>query len=76
MTLVGGSHCLLWGSMVALLYAGAANLHRDINSACKSGSAGATFMTGSATAALASGLVIVAFISVGAEFESGVSGSL
>jgi hypothetical protein len=31
MTLVGGSHCLLWGSMVALLYAGAANLHRDIN---------------------------------------------
>jgi hypothetical protein len=31
MTLVGGSHCFLWGSMVALLYAGAANLHRDIN---------------------------------------------
>ena len=31
MTLVGRSQCFVWGSMVALLYAGTANLHRDIN---------------------------------------------
>src|SRR6516164_7503320 len=31
MTLVGRSQCFVWGSMVALLYASTANLHRDIN---------------------------------------------
>jgi hypothetical protein len=30
MRLVSGTHCFVWGSMAALLYAGAANLHRDV----------------------------------------------
>jgi hypothetical protein len=31
MGLVGRSHCFVWGSMAALLYAGAANPERDVN---------------------------------------------
>jgi hypothetical protein len=31
MRLVGGSHCFVWGSMIALLYAGAVNFHRAVN---------------------------------------------
>jgi hypothetical protein len=31
MRLVGGPHCFLWGSLAALLYAGAANPDRDID---------------------------------------------
>ena len=31
MRLVSGTHFFVWGSMAALLYAGAANLHRDVN---------------------------------------------
>jgi hypothetical protein len=31
MRLIGGSHCFVWGSMAALLYAGAANPDRGVN---------------------------------------------
>jgi len=42
------------------------------DSTCESAAAGSTFMTGSTSADRASGLVNVALISVGAEFDGGV----